>query len=359
MARGEVLSTLKPNVCIIVLNWNGWRDTIECLESVAKLTYPAFQVIIVDNGSDDDSVQKINEWATGETEIIETKFPQLVLPLTPKPMNLVKVEDVLKHTQQKLTKAQKQAGWFLIQMEENVGFARGVNAAIDFALTNFYCDFFYLLNNDTVLEKTALSEIIKAFAADRNIAAAQSTIFYYDSPEHIANAGGKILPWGQTRYYRRANANEIKRISFINGCAMCLPRRTVENYGKLSEKFFFGEEDFEFSLRAKKMGLRLVAIANSKVYHKIGASSKKHWEGSTRRILIFALNRLVDMREFYSKPLWNFWRLFSIIYFWGLMLFKYKTPFPYSLKIVKKIFKYSAQLNHVDKKEIDAIVNET
>lgn len=358
MAGDQVLSTVNKNVCIIVLNWNGWQDTIECLESVSKLDYSSFQVIVVDNGSDDDSVKQINNWAAGKVENIETKFPHLVFPLTPKPLNLVNLKDLLKHPEQELTKTQKMAKWFFVQMEENVGFARGMNLAINFALSNLQCDYFYLLNNDTVLEPNTLSGIIKAFEMDKEIAAAQSTIYYYSDPQHIANAGGRILPWGQTKYYRNIKPNEIKRITFINGCAMCLPRRTIEKHGKLTEKFFFGEEDFEFSMRARKQGFKLVAVGGSRVYHKIGASSEKHWEGNARRVLVFGLNRLVDMRTFYSFIPWNFWRIFSTFYFGVLLVSKYRTPINFSLQIIMKIFKYSKKLDRVGKNDIEAILNE-
>lgn len=358
MAGDQVLSTVNKNVCIIVLNWNGWQDTIECLESVSKLDYPSFQVIVVDNGSDDDSVKQINNWAAGKVENIETKFPHLVFPLTPKPLNLVNLKDLLKHPEQELTKTQKMTKWFFVQMEENVGFARGMNLAIDFALSNLQCDYFYLLNNDTVLEPNTLSGIIKAFEMDKEIAAAQSTIYYYSDPQRIANAGGRILPWGQTKYYRSIKPNEIKRITFINGCAMCLPRRTIEKYGKLTEKFFFGEEDFEFSMRAKKEKLKLASIGEGKVYHKIGIASHKKWESNANKILIFALNRLIDIREFYPYYIWEFWRVLAILYFGGLLVYKYKVPVKNSLQILLKIFKYSKKINYLLKDKIEEITNE-
>ncbi len=355
MASDQVLSALRPGVCVIVLNWNGWQDTIECLESVGKLQYSNYQVLIVDNGSTDDSIQQIENWAKGEIKNIETAFPEFVNPPLPKPLNLVQIKDVKDYN---LTDDLKKAKWFLITLQENLGFARGMNTAIDFANKNFTVDYFYLLNNDTVVHPAALNELISAFNHRPEIAAAQSTIYFYENSKRIANAGGKILPWGQTKYYKTISDDEIKPISFINGCALCLPKATIEKFGKLTEKFFFGEEDFEFSMRAKKQGIMMVAVGSSKVYHKIGNSSHQHWKGNAGKLLIFALNRLVDMKDYYSKVVWNFWRIFTILYFGGILLFKYRTPVLNSWQIIRKIFKYSNKLNQVGKKDIEKILNE-
>lgn len=350
MERAEVF----PPVAVIVLNWNGWQDTIECLESVGKLRYPNYQVLIVDNGSTDDSVQKIKDWAKGKIQVIETAFPEFVNPPLPKPINFVQIENINKS----LTDEQKKAKWFFLTLGENVGFARGMNTAIDFANQNLEVDYFYLLNNDTVVEPLVLDSIITAFQEDSSIVAAQSTIYYYSSPEKIANAGGKILPWGQNKYYRNINENEIKKITFINGCAFCLPKRTIENYGKLSEKFFFGEEDFEFSLRARKLKLKLVAVANSRVYHKFGAASKKNWKKLSQKVYITGLNRLIDVKDYLPKSVWYIWRFPVLFYFLILLVFKYGTPIKHSLKIIRKIYTMTKSINMVKKEYIMDVANE-
>lgn len=354
MERTEVF----PTVVILILNWNGWQDTIECLETVTKQDYPNLKVVVLDNGSSDDSIEKILAWAQGKIEKINTKFPELVFPLTSKPIYMHYFPQAVSLLKEPKQGIDQNGTYFLIALGENLGFARGMNFGIDFAMRYLGPQYIVLLNNDTVLDRKAMSALIEAFNAKPDIAVAQSTIYYYDHKEKIANAGGKILPWGQHKYYRNIKPNEMKKVTFINGCAMCLPRGTIEKYGKLTEKFFFGEEDFEFSLRMKKNRLRLISVANSIVYHKIGASSQKHWEGYTRRVVIFALNRLVDMREYYSKPMWQLWRILSIAYFWALMLFKNNTPFFCSLQVIKKIFKYSKELKHVHKNEINAIIDE-
>jgi len=64
---------MKPKVSIIILNWNGWKDTIECLESVYQITYPNYNVIVVDNGSEDESIEKIREYCKGKIKV-ESKF---------------------------------------------------------------------------------------------------------------------------------------------------------------------------------------------------------------------------------------------------------------------------------------------
>jgi len=78
----------KPaHVSIIILNWNGWQDTIECLESALNLNYAKFNIILIDNNSTDDSVERISNWLTGKIEEhITTNFPRLIEPYTKKPV---------------------------------------------------------------------------------------------------------------------------------------------------------------------------------------------------------------------------------------------------------------------------------
>ncbi len=345
MERAEVF----PPVAVIVLNWNGWQDTIECLETVARQDYPNFNVLVVDNGSDDDSVEKILAWANGEIEEIKTRFPHLVFPLIPKPLPI----QIIKHIQEKPKKDNK---FYLLPLKQNLGFARGMNIGMRFATTILKSEFVFLLNNDTVLERQTLRNLLAVFKINTQVAMAQPTIYYYNQPDRIANAGGQIFPWGQTKYYKTIGTQEIKKIEFINGCALCIPKTILEKYGYLSEKFFFGEEDFELSLRARKNKLNLVAVGNSRVFHKIAVSSDRKWQKDGRKVVIFALNRLIDMKDFYPLWKWQIWRFFSVFYFAFLLLFRYRIGFWKTYKLIRKIFIFSNRLNQLHKEDIEFIL---
>ncbi|WP_456408303.1 glycosyltransferase family 2 protein [Caldithrix abyssi] len=346
MERTEVF----PAVTILILNWNGWQDTIECLETVAKQEFTDFKVLIIDNGSDDDSVEKILAWALGEIKDISTRFSGLVYPLVPKPVPIQVLPDPE-------TEPNKAMDYYLLKLDQNLGFARGMNVGMRFVTSFLKSEFVLLLNNDTVLDSKALGNLISIFKREPRVAMAQSTIWYYDWPDRIANAGGIILPWGQTRYYKKIKASENKKIEFINGCALCVRRSVLEQYGYLTEKFFFGEEDFEWSLRARKNKLLMVAVGNSKVYHKIAASSERNWRKDGRKVIIFALNRLIDLKDFWPRWQWQILRFLSVFYFAFLLLTRYRIGGLKTLKFARTIFKYAGSLKQLQKEDIDFVLN--
>ncbi|MHB2149578.1 glycosyltransferase family 2 protein [Calditrichota bacterium LG25] len=346
MERAEVF----PAVTVLILNWNGWWDTIECLETVAKQEFTDFKVLIIDNGSDDDSVQKILAWARGEITDISTRFSDLVYPLIPKPVSI----QVLPDPESEPNKA---VDYYLLKLDHNLGFARGMNVGLRFVTSFLKSEYVLLLNNDTVLDSKALGNLISVFKKEPQVAMAQSTIWYYDWPERIANAGGRILPWGQTRYYKKIKSSENKKIEFINGCALCVRRSVLEQYGYLTEKFFFGEEDFEWSLRARQNKLTMVAVGNSKVYHKIAASSERNWQKDGRKVIIFALNRLIDLKDFWPRWQWQILRFFSVFYFAFLLLTRYRIGMLRTLKFGWTIFKYAGSLKQFQKEDIEFVLS--
>ena len=93
---------MEKHCSIILVNWNGWEDTIECLETALKQDYGSYDVVLVDNGSDDQSIERIKEWANLETFQIETKFPQLVYPIADRPVNIEIIKEFADDTNAQL-----------------------------------------------------------------------------------------------------------------------------------------------------------------------------------------------------------------------------------------------------------------
>ena len=293
---------LEPHVSIIILNWNGWQDTIECLESTLRLDYVNFNIILIDNNSENDSVDKISGWFNGsERTKIRTKFPHLVKPFVNKPVQYERYPETEIPVESDFIRENKV---LFIKNSSNHGFAVANNRAIDLAQKIFNSDYYFLLNNDTVIEGEALDALITIMEKNKNIGACQSTIYSYEMPEKIANAGGRILFWGQTKYYKRIGENELKNISFINGCALCIRKSVIQNFGFLSEKFFFGEEDFEFSMRLNRAQVLMICAGSSRVYHKMGVSSENFFKNGQKKISLHILNRLVDMKTYFPKYVW-------------------------------------------------------
>ena len=344
------------HVSIIVLNWNGWRDTIECLESLLKLSYERFNIVLIDNASSDESIQMIEAWANGGSDYsIDTRYPETVLPPVAKPVQFQNYSEITGKSP--ATKNIIPGSIIFIKNKTNLGFALANNQGITIAGRIFNSQFFFLLNNDTIIEKNAVSELVTLMNHYQDIKAAQSTIYSYDENK-IINAGGTITCWGQTRHFKSIRRDQVRKITFINGCALFVRASVIRQFGKLSEKFFHGEEDFEFSMRMKKHRQKMVCSAGSRVYHKIGISVKKLMKDYERRTFLFALNRTVDLKDYYPKFIWYIWRFFTLNYFVFLLWIKYEVSLKRTLTLIKNVYKYSGKLNDVQKSSVDRVYSE-
>jgi GT2 family glycosyltransferase len=220
-----------PQVDCIVLNWNGWQDTISCLDSFAKCTYPSLRVIVVDNGSADDSVARIR-----------AAHPDILL----------------------------------LENSKNLGFAGGNNVGIGYALTHG-AEYLWLLNNDTEPAPDALCALVEKAMSDRTIGAAASICYFADAPSKIqAWAGARVNLWIG---YSRLNTEPRPDNWFhtLNGTSMLMSRSAVEDVGMLDEDFFLYWEDTEFCLRLRKKGWKIAAAPHSHVLHKVNASTQGNW----------------------------------------------------------------------------------
>ncbi|MCK9483037.1 MAG: glycosyltransferase family 2 protein [Candidatus Marinimicrobia bacterium] len=349
---------IQPHVSIIILNWNKWADTIECLESVLKSDYKNYSIILIDNGSDNDSVEKILAWADGKLpKPYASKYNEIVLPEVKKPLNIHKIQ--IENGNYVPTKSGKNFLIHLILSNENLGFAKANNVGIRYADVIWNSKYYYLLNNDTVIENETLGNLVTVLENYPQYKIAQSTIYFYEKKEKIAIAGGKLFLWGKGRFYTRIKPNEIKEIGFINGCALLLSQEIVKKYGTLSERFFFGEEDFEYSLRLSLKKVKKVCVGNSRVYHKISLSSN-HLLGNDRgrRLVLSALNRIADMRNFYPGYLWILWRYLTVIYYYlFLMIIKHRINIRLANKYLKYILKKSRNISSVNKTLYEEIIS--
>lgn len=342
---------------IILINWNGWKDTIECIETVLKQDYPNFDIIIVDNGSEDNSIEEIRNYLFGTNLEIETNYPNLVYPLYKKPLDVVEIglSNINNFENRKIS--QKIPKIFMIKSEKNLGFAKANNIAAKFAIQNLKTSYLFILNNDTIIDKNTITSLINFSNKYPLYAVLQSLIYYYDDSSKIWQAGGKILPWAQVKYYYKITKENSDSISFISGCAMFIKSEIVKKYGTFSEKFFHGEEDFEFSLRMLKNKEKMALVTDSIVYHKIAASVEKKWDNNPAKLINFALNRLINMRDYYNKMTWFVWRLFALVYFYILLIRYYDLPISKSLFLIREVFRWSSKLNSVKNEDVELIMD--
>lgn len=227
-----------PFVQIIILNFNGWKDTIECLESLSRINYSNFKITVVDNGSIDSSFEKISGWKKGRS-----------VPLT------------------------------LIRNNENLGFVQGNNGGIQRALEQG-ADYIMLLNNDTVVDPDFLAELVKAGINDNQIGIASSKILFYQDRKKIWFVGGKFVPIINKpahEHYGEIDANQvpnIKNVDWVSGCCMFIRSEVFKKIGMLDPDYFFSHEDVDFCVRARQAGFKIAVVPSSRIYHKFAASAR-------------------------------------------------------------------------------------
>ena len=292
--RGQSVKQLKdltsqttwPKVAIIVLNWNGWRDTIECLESISRANYENLEVIIVDNASMDGSPEKIAAWCAQNKiylQQVAVSFKQLDIKPILSPNSHLTSNNAIQQL-------------ILIELDENTGFCLGNNIGMKQAAVNG-AEFFLVLNNDTIVTPNFLKPIIEAAQCETNVGLVGDIICYANEPDKIWFAGGTFDEYLES--HRRLDGHSISEIEpdkvsdtdWISGCSMLIPRRVYERVGGFYEGFFIWSEEWDYSIRVKKAGYRLVITTGSRIYHKIGHSlgvlkPLSYYYGTRNRLLL-------------------------------------------------------------------------
>lgn len=342
-----VLATTQDigKTAVIILNWNGWRDTVECLESLRRSTISDFTAVVVDNGSNDDSLEKIRAWietlnSGGEEDIssLLTEFDREQIP--------VGSSSIKEKSFSKLPK------FIILKNGENLGFAGGNNVGIRFALWIGYKRIL-LLNNDTTVEPDSLEQLLSFMDENRNYEVVTPMICYYDDPDIVWNCGGKLTWWGSRNYYHRdQKADQCpvghREISFITGCALMARADIFRKYGLLSEQFFLGEEDYEFSLRMQREGIVMAAVPQARIFHKVSQAKESVFrDDALPSAFIHHLNRFIDLKEHYRPLYWKVWRIFSLGYIIPMLRIRHGIPIQRILKFSGLLLDYSTRKDSV------------
>ncbi len=281
-------------VYIIILNYNGWKDTIECLESVFRLDYPNYQVIVIDNNSSDNSFQYIKQWANGEIDLWIPKnqplrdlsFPPIKKPLPLECLDGKKFEKTMCMIQKMPDIGEvaptTQEPLVLIQSNENLGFAGGNNLGIKYALSKNDFEYIWIINNDTVVRKDSLKELVRCAKekGDKHFPLG-SILLYYDKPNLIQAAGGSFSSFIGAGTHILANQpltesikEKIKniKIDYPVGASLFLSKKFIKDVGLLDEDYFIYFEEIDLSFRGKSKGYETDICLNSIVYHKESAT---------------------------------------------------------------------------------------
>ncbi len=222
-----------PRVACIVLNYNGKDITLQALASLARMTYPAFDLIHVDNGSTD-----------GSYEAVAKAFPDVVQ----------------------------------VQVQENRGPTRGLNRGLSAGLEGDY-DYLMSLNNDIEVDSEMLTEMVRLAETDPQVACVGPKAFYYWDRELIWSAGG-IIRFKESVTRERGNKaidrgqfDRDVEVDYLNGCAILMRRSVVEEVGVWDPIFNLAVEDADWCMRAKQRGYRCMYAHRAVLYHMVSASA--------------------------------------------------------------------------------------
>lgn len=302
-------------VYILLVNWNGWLDTIECLESVFRLDYPDVRVVVCDNASDDGSLERIREWADGRLAApygASLSLRYLPRPPVAKPLSWVELDRIPAENGGNLALDPQLA---LIRSERNLGFAGGNNVGLRYAMSRGDAGFIWLLNNDTVTDGRALSALVSRIQEAPGAGMCGSTLLFYDRPDIVqALGGGYYLPcfavaWhlGQRRQFAMpSRPQRVERcLSYINGASLLVTAGFVREIGLMCEDYFLYFEELDWTLRASGR-FSLAYAPDSLVYHKVGRSigTRSHPGSKSLTCDYHNLrNRLIFTRRFYPWAL--------------------------------------------------------
>lgn len=261
-----------PLVYVVTLNWNRPFDTLACLTSLAEQTYPNLKLLVVDNGSTDESIAQI-----------EAAFTQVEVIANP----------------------------------QNAGFAGGMNVGIRQALAGGAA-FVFVLNNDTLLAQDVVEKLWQV-ARDRRAVTAP-IIYYAAEPQRVWSLGAQTNPWtlelvgGMRGQMDVGQWTAVVPCEFVPGCAMFLPREALEEVGLFDERFFMYYEDSDLCWRLTQAGWPILSLTEAKMWHKVALSSggsdsanERYWMARSS-VLFFA-----KYARGWQWPVIVFWRLGSAV----------------------------------------------
>ena len=222
----------KPSVTVIVLNWNGKDLTIECLESLKQVHYSNFNILVVDNGSTDGSV-----------ELLKEKFPEVSI----------------------------------LVLEKNLGYASGNNRGFD-SLKPDPPEFVIFLNNDTIVDENFIEPLVKQLLTHKKASQTVPKIYYENDPKLIWYAGGIVNLWTGSIYhlgirqYDGPAYSKTHKTKYATGCCFCMRYGEFKEFGGFDETFPMYSEDVDLSLWIRAAGKQVWFVPDSKIWHKVSAS---------------------------------------------------------------------------------------
>jgi len=271
-------------VYIIILNYKNWKDVAECLETVFRSQYDNFSVIVIDNDSQNNSLEHLLHWAQNPTEF-SNRLSHFSKQHLQKPIHYA------HYNSPSLTPSVNPAllpQLVFIQNKENRGFAAGINPVLEsLSKEDAYV---WLLNPDMVVEETTLPVLAKFAFSHPRASIIGSVIKHYNNPGKIhLYAGGKINFYSAT-IKMMTDKKKLKEMDYVSGGALFTHARNFSVLGLLPEDYFLYWEETDWCYRAKTKGYRLQLCEEAVCYDKVSTSIGKSFLADyfyTRNGLLF------------------------------------------------------------------------
>ena len=325
---------MNKSLAIIMLNWNGTQDTIESLQSL-KDNIETYDIFLLDNASKENQIEQMYAFLKEDhffNTVIETTTTFCGKGRNEEPQNL-----------------------YYIISDENMGFAGGNNYIAD-QLKQEY-DYLLLLNNDTVVVGDAIASMLNLIRAKKHVAVT-CDIRYFSEPDVLWNAGGDIMWYGDRKYYPQSMVDEWIRkgiedinAQFITGCALLIDSEYIRANGLFTDKFFHGEEDYNFCMNVANRGGTLGVDLTAKIYHKVGRSIAKHQNNpkQLRGRVVHYTNRVIDYKHILDGLQWKLWRELYLLLITVKAVFSRNSDLKTAIHVAGKVRSYSNKYDHVRK----------
>jgi GT2 family glycosyltransferase len=301
-------------ISIVIVNFNGWQDTIQCIASLLLNIEQDISIIIVDNASLDNSKERIVAWLN---EFTSNQFIYKFsneMPIS-RAINYSVVDESFSLLDQCVKSAiigeVPPVQITLILSSINLGFATANNLAIHYSHLKYKNEYFWFLNNDTVINKNTLNKLVENYSILQNgnkIGILGSTLVYFDEPTRLQSLGGRLNKVFSTAKNIFANYElssidkniRVIPVDFVIGASMFCDANYIKVVGLFPEEYFLYYEDVDWCLKGNKKGYKHFTCIESIVYHKEGKSIGSNSNGGGRSLLsdFYSLkNRLVFCKK--------------------------------------------------------------
>ncbi len=270
------------------MNWNGDEDTIECLESLKELNYPNFDVFLVDNNSEKQSIDNLIDYLNNDSFY-----------------NSVIIEKDDLNTFDK----KDENNLVFILNNTNAGFAGGNNVALNYIRNNISSGYVMLLNNDTIVSKDLLTGLVNKFNESDDIAFVGANHYYYHDRNTLQTVGGGSIDLVHGECSAITTPNLQDEFDFLTGSCVFMSCDVLRDVGLMNEEYFMYWEDVDWSTAARKKGYKLKISDTGYIFHKEGASIQ-----SVSRIYYHTRNRILYMKRNTSGLTYYKFMIYIVLY---------------------------------------------